>query len=796
MAAIRLIDFADIVAAVMEELKVQASDTTTKNRIKRLINMMYLDEVIPASRWSWLEGYTTVTQKAYYTASTVSVTPLSATVTLATPPGSGDGESGSFRGWYFSVDQTSEVYTVASHTALSTTVVLDRPYNGTLNATANFKIWKSELDMPTDFRESINVWHDHMPVPMTGYGIQNFRKLEAQNPKTEGRPQFYSTYAYKDGSPNDPESLDDRFRVIKVFPAISQYSTIIKIDYVREVQALELDGDEPIIPQDDRIVLYYGALSIAWASIGRNPEEAGRNRALFEAKLSRMMGKVQDSQDKPRVAPDSVWTAQMRGSRIKGRTRRAPIAGTGGGSTYNAPTYLEDVTINGGTFTGNMEVAPGITIDGVDLSVLEADFEAHLAASAAHTAANIAFSPTPDIVSTTVQAALEELQNDINTNNTLEDGKVWIGYTDDLAVGRTLTGDVIVSNLGVTDISAGVIVNADINASAAIDYSKLDLAGDIVNADINASAAIAYSKLALTGSIVNADVNASAAIAYSKLALSNSIVNADVATNADIDAEKIGTGDVSNTEFNYLNGVTSAIQTQLDAKAADNAVVHLSGTETITGDKSVNAMLTLLGRLVGASTSDNATTGADQSLANPSTIITRLNNSGLTSVNNIVAPSPASFQFAVYTNNTGSTLVFKNNTGGTAADRIFTGTGADLSVGNGGSVWVFYDSANSRWRIIGGSGGSSDSMTTVSGTTVTVDLSYNSVLLDNASGCTVTLPAASTANGKVYTFKNVASANCVIDGDGSELVEGLLTLNVGLMESVTIQCNGTAWYII
>lgn len=36
-----------------------------------------------------------------------------------------------------------------------------------------------------------------------------------------------------------------------------------------------------------------------------------------------------------------------------------------------------------------------------------------------------------------------------------------------------------------------------------------------------------------------------------------------------IDATKIGgTSDVSNTEFNYLNGVTSAIQTQLDAKAS------------------------------------------------------------------------------------------------------------------------------------------------------------------------------------------------------------------------------------
>lgn len=43
----------------------------------------------------------------------------------------------------------------------------------------------------------------------------------------------------------------------------------------------------------------------------------------------------------------------------------------------------------------------------------------------------------------------------------------------------------------------------------------------------------------------------------------DSIVNADIKSNAAIDATKINTGVVSNTEFNYLDGVTSAIQTQL-----------------------------------------------------------------------------------------------------------------------------------------------------------------------------------------------------------------------------------------
>jgi hypothetical protein len=48
--------------------------------------------------------------------------------------------------------------------------------------------------------------------------------------------------------------------------------------------------------------------------------------------------------------------------------------------------------------------------------------------------------------------------------------------------------------------------------------------------------------------------------------LDGTIVNADINTSAAIDATKIHDGTISNTEFGYLNNVSSNIQTQLDAK--------------------------------------------------------------------------------------------------------------------------------------------------------------------------------------------------------------------------------------
>lgn len=102
--------------------------------------------------------------------------------------------------------------------------------------------------------------------------------------------------------------------------------------------------------------------------------------------------------------------------------------------------------------------------------------------------------------------------------NALPSGDIFVGSASGVATAVAMTGDIGINNTGVTAIQSGVIVNADINASAAIAYSKLNLMGQIVNNDIGSSASIAYSKLALSNSLLNSDINASAAIAVSKLA--------------------------------------------------------------------------------------------------------------------------------------------------------------------------------------------------------------------------------------------------------------------------------------
>jgi hypothetical protein len=137
-----------------------------------------------------------------------------------------------------------------------------------------------------------------------------------------------------------------------------------------------------------------------------------------------------------------------------------------------------------------------------------------------------------------------------------------------ISIDGDIAGSATMTNLGNvtinTGITAGVIVNADISGVAAIAASKI--AGTAITA---ADTGTVTSTMIANDTIVNADINSSAQIAYSKTNLTNSIVNADINASAAIDWSKIApSSTVSATELGYLDGVTSAIQTQIDSKLA------------------------------------------------------------------------------------------------------------------------------------------------------------------------------------------------------------------------------------
>jgi hypothetical protein len=196
MAIYELKTFSDIVNAVIEELKIQDSDNVTISRIKRNINIIYMDEVCANTRWKWLRRRVDLTHYPYELYE-CSVTKGSRAVTLASAP------TDSKKGYLFSVDE--QVYEIAQHEAGSTSLELESAYTKATAAEANCKVWTDKIVMPGDCRETFEVTVDNWYQPLENDGYQNFLRRRIRHQKWEGKPRMYTTTDWVD--PDEYEAV-------------------------------------------------------------------------------------------------------------------------------------------------------------------------------------------------------------------------------------------------------------------------------------------------------------------------------------------------------------------------------------------------------------------------------------------------------------------------------------------------------------------------------------------------------------------------------------------------------------
>jgi hypothetical protein len=243
---------------------------------------------------------------------------------------------------------------------------------------------------------------------------------------------------------------------------------------------------------------------------------------------------------------------------------------------------------------------------------------------------------------------LSEL-TDVNITSPADGSLLFYDTATSKWIDNVVSGDITIADTGIAAISSGVIVNADINASAAIDATKIHdgsisntefgylngvtsnvqtqltsldtlkapLASPTFTGTVSAptpTAGDSSTKVATTAFVTNAvalenelsemndvaitsvadanflvydsvstkwenqSISGDVSITNTGVASINSgvIVNADINASAAIDATKIHDGSVTNTEFQYLDGVTSAIQTQLNTKASAGFAVAMA----------------------------------------------------------------------------------------------------------------------------------------------------------------------------------------------------------------------------
>jgi hypothetical protein len=166
-------------------------------------------------------------------------------------------------------------------------------------------------------------------------------------------------------------------------------------------------------------------------------------------------------------------------------------------------------------------------------------------------------------------------------------------------------------------------------------------------------------------------------------------------------------------------------------------------------------------------------------------------------------------------------------TGNTHTFNIGTGASANFCVASGGRIHTYDGSAPTNGQVLIGDTalGNFAKATLTAGTGISITNGAGSVTIaaSNAGGVqpittigvtttlgasnytvlcsatlTVNLPAAASNTGRIYNIKNIgAAATITIDPDASETIDGATTYTLTTQyESVTLQCDGTAWFIL
>ena len=131
--------------------------------------------------------------------------------------------------------------------------------------------------------------------------------------------------------------------------------------------------------------------------------------------------------------------------------------------------------------------------------------------------------------------------------------------------------------------------------------------------------------LDLTGTVFSTDLKANGGLVIESTELALDLGASSIT--GSLDAAKIADGSVSDAEFQYLNGVTSAIQTQLDGKQASGSYITASSTDTLT-NKTLGAV-TLSGTVTGGDQEINAVVLKDYA----ETDVAVTSSSGVVSIN-------------------------------------------------------------------------------------------------------------------------------------------------------------------
>jgi len=448
-------------------------------------------------------------------------------------------------------------------------------------------------------------------------------------------------------------------------------------------------------------------------------------------------------------------------------------------ATSDAPTFA-GLTLNGSV------VFEGTTADAFETTLIVADPTADNTVTIPNITGTVVTTGDTGSVTSTMIADGTIVNGDINASagialsklETSTAGNIIVYNASGVPTAVAETGDVTISDTGVTAIATGVIVNADVNASAAIELSKLatSTAGNIIvynSSGVPTAVAetgdVTISDTGVTaiasGVIVDADVNASAAIAHSKLA------------NATAGQILLGT---------TTTGVVTATTVTGDVTITGAGVTAISSGAVVNADINTSAAIALSKLASG--------TSAQVVIANASGVPTYTTLTGDVTISNTGVTSIAADSVALGTDTTGNYVATITGGTGVTSSAATTGEGTTHTLSIGQAVGTtdnvtFAGVTADAVRIGVTAAGEIDTTTG----NLTIDSAGGTVTIDDNLTVTGDLTVSGTTTSINTATLNVADNIVVLNNDvtGSPTENAGIEVERGTSANVLVRWNET-----